>query len=142
MIHEKALAAIIRAIRAKSAKPAGSPRAFAGFAGRWKNEYGSIADFTINGSNVTGTYTSTVSGTGNTISGPIVGQVAGDAIAFTVLWPTTAPSITSWVGQVIIDVNTKQETLETLWHLVMDISEDPNEVWESVFAGADVFSRI
>jgi hypothetical protein len=139
MIHEKALAAILRI---KRAKPAVSPRAFAGFSGCWTNEYGSIADFTINGSNVTGTYTSTVSGTGNTISGPIVGQAAGDAIAFTVLWPTTAPSITSWVGQVIIDPNTNSETLETLWHLVMDISEDPNEVWESVFAGADVFTRV
>jgi hypothetical protein len=139
MIHEKVLAAILRT---KNAKPAGPPRAFAGFAGRWQNEYKSIADFTINRSNVTGIYTSTVSGAGNTISGPIVGQVAGDAIAFTVLWPTTAPSITTWVGQVIIDTNTKSETLETLWHLVMDISEDPNEVWESVFAGADVFTRV
>src|ERR1700722_13638994 len=132
MIHEKALAAILRT---KSAKLASSSRAFAGFAARWQNEYGSIADFTINGSNVTGTYTSTVSGTGNTISGPIVGQVSGDAIAFTVLWPTTAPSITSWVGQAIIDTDSGSESLQTLWHLVMDISEDPNEVWESVFAG-------
>jgi hypothetical protein len=136
MTHEKALASLLKLTSAVSTAP---PKPFAGYAGKWQNEYQSVADFRITGSAVSGTYTSKVSGGGGTISGPIVGQVSGDVIAFTVLWPTKEPSITSWIGQVTTDGT--NETLETLWHLAMDISEDPKQVWESVFAGADVFTR-
>jgi hypothetical protein len=137
MIHEKALASLLKLTNAVSTVP---PAPFAGFAGKWQNEYQSVAEFKVNGSAVSGTYTSKVSGTGQTVSGPIVGQASGDVIAFTVLWPTKGPSITSWVGQVIQDGTS--ETLQALWHLAMDISEDPKQVWESVFAGADVFTRM
>jgi hypothetical protein len=137
MNHEKALAALLNV---KRAAPPAAAKPFVGFAGKWQNEYQSVADFKVNGSNVSGTYTSKVSGSGKTVSGPIVGQLSGDVIAFTVLWPTDDPSITSWVGQVTNDGGA--ETLETLWHLVMNISEDPNDVWKSVLAGAHFFTRV
>jgi len=120
MNHEKALSAILTS--KKTGKTAG---AAPNFAGLWTNEYQSTANFIVNGSNVTGTYTSVVSSTGGTIAGPIVGQVSGDTIAFTVLWPSTNPSITAWVGQIVTKSGT--ETLETLWHLVADISEA--QIW-------------
>ncbi len=133
MKHESALSVVLAK---KTAKPASAPPNFAGL---WQNEYQSTASFVINGSNVSGTYTSAVSGGGGTVSGPIVGWVSGDTIAFSVLWPTADPSITSWVGQVITGP-TGELILETLWHLVSDISENPNEVWNSVLAGADAFT--
>jgi hypothetical protein len=55
-------------------------------------------------------------------------------------WPTPDPSLTAWVGQLVGSPG--NESLETLWYLVMDISEDPNEVWKSTLAGADFFTRV
>jgi Avidin family len=135
MNHEKALAALLR----RSASPKRATR-FSGFAGTWKNEYGSTAQFAVNGSNVTGTYTSQVSGGGAPATGPIVGQASDSVIAFTVLWATQPPSITAWIGQVVNDGG--RETLETLWHLTTDISEDPKENWQSTLAGADFFTQV
>ncbi len=133
MKHEDALGAILAR---NKAKPAGTPPSFAGV---WQNEYQSTANFTVAGASVSGTYTSMVSGTGGTISGSITGWVSGDTIAFTVNWPTINPSMTTWVGQIIIGPSS-QPILETLWYLVTDISEDPTQVWQSVLAGADVFT--
>jgi hypothetical protein len=136
MNHEKVLSAILA--KKKTTAVVGTPPSFAGV---WKNEYQSTASFTINGSAVTGTYTSQVSGGGGSVTGPISGQVSGDTIAFTVLWQTTPPSIIAWIGQIVVDPASGVETLETLWHLIGDISEDPNRVWKSVYAGADNFTR-
>jgi hypothetical protein len=109
------------------------------FAGHWENELISTMDLTITGSNVTGNYTSTVSGTGQTISGPIIGVVSGQVISFIVNWPNA--SITAWVGHLVKEGS--DEVLETLWNLAMSMPNpnDPNELWESVFAGADRFHR-
>jgi avidin family protein len=135
MKHERAFAALLN-----RAAPRAAPNPFAGFAGTWKNEYDSTAEFTVNGSNVSGLYTSTVSGTNTTVKGQITGWCAGNLIAFTVLWSGNA-SMTAWVGQ-ITTTKAGVETLETLWHLVTDISEDPTKVWQSVLAGADFFTRL
>src|SRR5438876_11195912 len=82
-----------------------------------------------------------VSGTGQTVSGPLTDLVADDIISVSVLWPTTPESITSWVGQ-IIDVN-GVPTLGTLWHLVQNIpdAKEATELWTTVLAGSDVLTQ-
>ena len=95
----------------------------------------------VNGSALSGTYTSQVSGGGGSISGPITGYVTGDIVAFSVLWPTPAGSITSWIGQ-IVDEGGKP-TLKTLWHLVINIPDanEPTGLWETMLAGSDTFAK-
>jgi uncharacterized protein (DUF2147 family) len=112
------------------------------FAGKWKNQYGSTADIQVKGSEVSGTYTSLVSSTNKTISGPIRGYLSGDIIALTVLWPAKAGSITAWVGQVV-DVKGTQ-TLKTLWHLVVNIpdADEKTGLWTSIYCGADDFRKV
>jgi hypothetical protein len=108
-------------------------------AGRWTNEYGSVAEITVDGDRISGTYTSAVGGSTGSLSGPINGFVRGDILAFAVLWPAQLRSITSWVGQVV-EVNGAPE-LKTLWHLIVDIP-DPDEaesLWTTVHTGADTF---
>jgi hypothetical protein len=108
-------------------------------AGRWTNEYGSVAEISVDGDRLSGTYTSAVGGPTGSLSGPISGFVCGDILAFAVLWPAPMRSITSWVGQVV-DVGGTPE-LKTLWHLIVDIP-DPDEaagLWTTVHTGADTF---
>ncbi len=98
-------------------------------------------DLAINGASVSGKYTSAVSGEGGPVCGDIVGYVAGDVISFSVLWPGLVPSITSWVGQLVM--KNGEDTLDTLWHLVVSVpdAEDPNSIWTTIHAGADSFKR-
>lgn len=135
MHHERVLSAVLA--KKRSVAVADVPP---NFAGTWTNEYGSTANFTIAGSAVSGTYTSQVSGGSGSITGPISGQVSGDTIAFIVVWPTPTPSMTAWVGQLVVDSTSGAQTLEALWYLITDISEDPTQVWQSVLAGADKFT--
>lgn len=134
---EQVLAQWARRMPAAAAKPTPS-RAL--IAGRWTNEYGSVAEITVNGDHLAGTYTSAVGADGTgPLSGPISGFVRGDIVAFSVLWPARMRSITSWIGQVV-DVNGTTE-LKTLWHLVVDIP-DPDEttgLWTTVHTGSDTF---
>jgi hypothetical protein len=111
----------------------------ASVAGRWTNEYGSVAEISVDGDRLFGTYTSAVGGPTGSLSGPLSGFVRGDILAFAVLWPAPMRSITSWVGQVV-DVSGAPE-LKTLWHLIVDIP-DPDEsegLWTTVHTGADTF---
>jgi hypothetical protein len=136
---EKALKRVLLADKAA----AGTKSAFpGGFGGKWKNELGSVADFSVNGYAVSGTYISAVSGIGASIAGPISGFASDDIIAFTVNWPTTLGSMTAWVGQVV-DVQGVQ-TLKTLWHLIRNIedSEEPSGAWAAILAGADEFTKL
>lgn len=109
------------------------------FSGHWKNEYQSTMDIVVNSGAVTGTYTSAVSGTGNQITGPIAGWVSGNLISFAVNWPNAA--ITAWVGHMVVEGG--NEAIETLWQMTMPTQNptDPSELWESVFSGADRFTR-
>ena len=128
MKHEKAVALGM----------APAPAAF-DFAGHWKNELNSTMELTVVGDVVTGTYTSAVSGTGQQIVGPITGFASGRIISFVVNWPNA--SITAWVGHAVTEAGA--DIIETLWHLatVMPKPADPDELWESVLAGADRFHR-
>lgn len=108
-------------------------------AGRWINEYGSVAEISVDGDRISGTYTSAVGSPTGSMSGPINGFVRGDIVAFAVLWPVNMRSITSWVGQVV-EVNGAPE-LKTLWHLIIDIpdADEATGLWTTVHTGADTF---
>lgn len=129
MKHESAL---LRTAQAAAAAPAN-------FAGKWRNELKSEVEFSIQGSDVTGKYKSTVSGGGAPIEGMIAGHVNGDLIAFTVLWPTAA--ITAWVGQLTSENGV--DTIKTLWQMTKNVEDanEPTGLWASINAGADEFTR-
>jgi hypothetical protein len=109
------------------------------FKGRWRNELNSTITLRVKGAVVTGTYTSLVSSTGKTVSGPVTGYVNGYTIAFVVKWPV--PSITAWVGQLVREK--RKEVIQTLWQLTSEVESpgDPTELWNSVNSGADTFTR-
>ncbi|GAA0662688.1 hypothetical protein FHT00_001363 [Sphingomonas insulae] len=93
MQHEKALALTLAGGH-EDADPAASPLLDSG--NTWVNELGSTATFTFGANGMlSGTYTSKVSGGGGTISGAITGYYKGYTIAWSVLWPTNPPAITS-----------------------------------------------
>jgi hypothetical protein len=136
MRHEKALSSAFAGNAVGGTVPPIS------VAGKWVNQYGSSAQFVISGTSLSGKYISKVSSSNTTVEGPIIGYIAGDVVAFSVLWPAKLGSITSWVGQ-IVDVD-GTETLKTLWQLVMNVPEveEPEKLWTSIFAGADEFTRV
>lgn len=122
-----------------AAKTAGAPTV--DFSGRWNNQLNSEMDLTITGQKVSGRYKSIVSSSGASVEGDIAGYVDRDLIAFVVNWDTTA-SLTAWTGQMVNEGG--QVSIPTLWHLVMDIADGPQEdegLWQSTVAGADTFVR-
>lgn len=133
---EQVLAQWAKRLPASDAPPPSAPSPLAG---RWTNQYGSVADITVDGERVLGTYTSAVSGAAGPLSGPISGFVRGDVVGFSVLWPAPMRSITSWVGQ-LVDAGGAPE-LRTLWQLIVDIpdAEEARGLWTTVHSGADTF---
>lgn len=124
---------------AKGTSVSGTTQKPTSLAGRWTNEYGSVAELDVDGDRVSGTYTSAVGGATGSMSGPINGFVRGDIVAFAVLWPVGMRSITSWVGQVV-ELN-GAPVLKTLWHLIIDIpdADEATGLWTTVHTGADTF---
>jgi predicted secreted Zn-dependent protease len=140
MKHEHALAMIATlskktSAKARSALLAASP---ANFAGHWKNQMNSTMDLTVSGNSVTGSYTS-VDANGNQTTGSLIGAINGHVICFIVNW--SLPAITTWAGHLVVE--NAQPFIETLWHLPIEMSDpdDANNLWESVYAGADRFFR-
>jgi hypothetical protein len=119
-----------------------SPNALTVFdpSGPWVNEMGSTMQVAVNAGVLSGTYTSAQSGGGGSVSGPLQGFLGGDLLAFQVQWP--GGSITAWVGHLFVDSGGHEE-IKTLWHLVTEIPnpDDPNDFWQSVLAGSDIFTR-
>ena len=110
------------------------------FTGVWRNQMSSTMDITTTGADVAGTYTSSSSSGGGPIAGRIKGYTSGDLISFLVLWP--GGSQTAWVGQAVgSNANPK---IRTLWHLVTNVPDvsEPQELWTSIYAGADEFTRV
>lgn len=134
MTHEKALKLAV-----SSENKPGPRGGSAAWAGRWKNQMNSTMDLTVAGGDITGTYTSSTSAAGGPITGTLKGNVAGDLIAFIVLWPKG--SMTAWTGQMVNDGSAP--CIKTLWHLVTDVpdAEEPTRLWTSTFTGADEFFR-
>lgn len=135
MLHEEAL----RIAQASPNNP-NPPTYPAAWAGRWENQIESFMELTVAGEHVTGTYTSSNNiEDEEPVTGELKGYVSGDLISFLVLWP--GGSITAWSGQLVDDqVN---PNIKTLWHLVTDIPNalEPDKLWTTTLAGADVFHR-
>ena len=112
------------------------------FSGLWVNELGSQMDIVSqNGAQLSGKYTSFVSGGGGPVTGDLVGWANGLLISVSVNWaPTTA--ITSWVGQ-LVDPDATDMAIESLWQMTVPIEnpDQPDELWQSILAGADTFRR-
>jgi hypothetical protein len=113
--------------------------AASGFGGKWVNELNSVMNLTVTGTDLSGTYTSQVSGDGGAVTGELSGYINGNLISFIVNWPTAA--LTAWVGQMVSENG--EDVLETLWQMTTKIPDpgNPSELWESVLAGADRFHR-
>ncbi len=111
------------------------------FAGRWVNEYGSTMDLTVTGNQLTGSYTTAVSSTGQPLTAPLTGTVQGDLVSFTVNW-TPLMSITAWVGQ-MVDEAAGTPRIVTLWQMTTEVPDDqePTGLWTSILAGTDTFHR-
>ena len=109
----------------------------ANFAGTWNHSTMTLA---VTGNMLSGIYTSEVSGAHKKTQGTLTGYVNGDLIAFSVRWEESA-SITAWVGHLVVENGT--EAIETLWQMTTQTpsAEEPNELWQSVFAGSDRFTR-
>lgn len=99
--------------------------------GAWVNQLGSRVVFAASGSNLTGTFTNSETGTSNAL----VGFVDGNLIAFSVLFPSTG--ISSWVGEVENLGSTP--TMTTLWQMTSGLPSD-NEPDGAIFAGSDTFT--
>lgn len=99
----------------------------------WTNKLGSVMTLrTIEpDGRLSGSYVTAV-GCGRGVTRPLTGWFNGGAITFTVDWQE-CDSLTAWSG----NLDQSGQTILTLWHLAQ--SGPPQ--WNSIFAGADVFSR-
>ena len=110
------------------------------FAGVWKNELGSTMTLEQDGDELSGSYISSVSGNDDEADGTIKGWVNGEIVSFAVNW-TKKASITTWIGHLVSEGGI--DTIETLWSLATKLAKpaDPTDLWDSIFAGADQFTR-
>ena len=112
------------------------------FSGKWHNQHTSEMDLAVAPSGtISGIYRT---GVGAPMPGepfPVVGFCSDDLIAFSVDFGKYG-SLTSWVGQVILDAE-NNERIDTLWHLTKNIadSDEPKNMWATILAGADTFRR-
>jgi hypothetical protein len=111
------------------------------FSGKWHNQHGSEMYLTVSESGQVAGSFRTVVGTPRPVEEfPLIGFVCGDLISFTVNFGRYQ-SLTAWTGQHTVENGV--ETLETVWHLAVNI-EDPAEkawMWSGVRTGADTFVR-
>lgn len=83
MRHENALA------RAGKVAAVVRPAAVPDFSGKWINELNSYMELDVDGSEISGTYTSAVSGGGGPVTGDLSGYVNGNLISFVVNWSSS-----------------------------------------------------
>jgi hypothetical protein len=141
MRHEDAIATLVKMWPASDAHLMSvALRGAPNFDGDWTNKLGSAMHLTVAGNQVTGDYTSAVSGGGGTAHGSLLGYINGSIICFLVHWDA-APSITAWAGHLVKEAGA--DVIETLWHLPMKMQnpDDPDQLWSSIFTGTDSFTR-
>jgi hypothetical protein len=109
------------------------------FSGRWINELKSYMDLAVNDSQISGTYTSLTSSTGEPVCAAIIGTISGDLISFIVNWDIGA--ITAWTGHHVDTENGPM--ILTLWQMVSAVPDEtnPENQWKMIQAGADEFTR-
>jgi hypothetical protein len=108
--------------------------------GEWKNELKSkmfIKEF--DGKTFSGIYHSHVSTEGPPVEGSLVGTMTGSALAFTVNWDPAFSAVTSWTGLLLTDGGAL--AIYTLWQLA-GTPEKPDQVWDSISAGSDMFWQV
>ena len=109
-------------------------------AGRWRNRLGSVMQVTVDENHrVDGSFTSGVGASGRTCH--LVGYAEGDALSFCVDFGRLG-SVAAWAGHRVAD--DQGERLVTLWHLALPVREPHSDadVWGSVSAGGDEFTRL
>lgn len=112
--------------------------------GQWVNDRGSAVIFecavTGGAGRLSGHYNTNVGAPDKGQRFPLTGWVNEDNVSFTVSFKGYG-SITAWVGQ--IEVVNGHSQLKTLWHLSRNIPDEneADDMWQSVTAGASVFTR-
>jgi len=139
MRHEHVLAQLLSNPPVAETVPTAA-KSLAGSQATYVNELGSTMSLTFNADlTLTGTYTSNVSGGGGSVTGPIVGWYNGFVIAWSVLWPSNPPSMTSWVGAFV--TGSQGYNIDTMWLLVSQAPQpgNPMDFWNEVNTGSDLF---
>jgi len=112
------------------------------FAGKWHNQHNSEIDLCIDDDgSVSGTFTTTIKGSGKRESFPLRGFASNDVIAFSVGFPRYG-SVTSWSGQIanIAEDGELKNTLQTLWHMALDLGDKADtDLWRGTLSGSDIF---
>jgi len=111
------------------------------FEGTWENLLGSQMEISVDENKLSGVYRTKVGAPTPSQEFELVGFVSGDLITFTVNFGKFG-SLTAWAGQ-HTEVRSGEFEIRTLWHLTKNTedSEEPEEMWASVLAGANSFSR-
>ncbi len=111
------------------------------FSGTWYNQHGSEMRLTVAADGkVTGTFHTGVGSPRPAEVFPLIGFVCGDLISFSVNFGKYQ-SLTAWTGQHAMEDGV--ETIETMWHLAINIEEraEKDWLWSGIRAGADTFHR-
>jgi Avidin family len=121
------------------------PEATMSIAGIWYNELGSMVEFFVNGSAVSGSYWTAVGqATGEyVLSGQINTQPSGggQAVGWSVAWTNSsgsAHSVTSWSGQLQVG-QMGQSEIVTFW--LLSSEEASQNDWAATNVGQDIFTR-
>ena len=111
------------------------------FAGKWVNDLNSEMELTVVGNELRGTYRTNVGQPAPTEEFALIGLVTEDIISFSVNFGIYG-SLTAWVGQ-HIEGPSGNFKIKTLWHLTKNVqdSDEPEDLWSSILAGANTFSR-
>ncbi len=130
MMHEKAI---------QLAHASDGPPETRDFTGKWDGQHGAILDIRMNGSLITGMFT-TYEGTTRHHVADLSGVAVGDLISINALW-RMGGSITSWSGQYTEEEG--RPMLKLMWRLITEMAEpvEPKYYWMSSFGGAEDFVR-
>ncbi len=119
----------------------GEDRKVATAGGTWKNRLGSVMELTIDEHGaVTGTFRTAVGAPHPSRTYHLVGYAHGESVAFCVDFNPHG-SVAAWVGHHVNDAH--GERLVTLYHLATPVTSPRSDadLWQSVIAGADEFTR-
>ena len=118
------------------------PRSNSPFAGRWRNQRGSVMDVRVGDDD-------TIEGTFRTLVGTdhperahhLVGYVIGDAVTFCVDFRPHG-SVAAWTGHHTVG-HDGVDHLTTAWHLAQParVAEEARSLWRGLLTGADEFVR-
>jgi Avidin family len=108
--------------------------------GTWHNQHGSELDLSIDAEGLIRGHFRSAVGFSPGRQSPVTGFATGDLLSFVTQF-SNHDCVTAWVGH--YRVQDGLECIETLWHMAGMSPDAPagQDVWRSVWAGADVFHR-